>query len=554
MLIFVVVQMNLKDTTLYKYLIILLILASIPALFSDIMEPDGALYASMSKNIILFKDWFNLYGRGADWLDKPHLTFWISALSFKIFGISSFAYKLPNFLFGLLGAWYLFKLAKDIYDEKTGLISTLIFLSALHIITSTFDVRAEIYITTFTLASIYHYYKAHKQSFWHIVAGSFFAACAILVKGIFVLIPVFAGFIIYWLFTKQYKQLWQPKWWVAILFIFIFITPELYSLYTQFDLHPEKVVFGTTGVSGLKFFFWDSQFGRFFNNGPIKGKGDISFFFHTTLWAFLPWSVLFYAGFINLFKKKNRIQLAPESIIIWASAAVTFLIFSLSKFQLPHYILIIFPQFAIITALFLQKLQLKGLKIFLTIQNVIYVLVVIMLSVLGYFFQFDNYLIAIAILVIIFTAAFLYFKGYKMETIIGRSAFLSIGLMVYLFVFFYPALLKYQSGSEAGKWLKHNYPTAKPAVLNYIDAFSFDFYAPGEVKYLWNYDDLNANKTTENLVLYVSETELPKLKSTHDVKILNSFEYFHISKLTPKFLNKKTRNQVLEHFYLVRVK
>ena len=106
---------------------------------------------------------------------------------------------------------------------------------------------------------------------------------------------------------------------------------------------------------------------------------------------------------------------------------------------------------------------------------------------------------------------------------------------------------------QAGNWLKQNYPTAKPAVLNYIDAFSFDFYAPGEVKYLWNYDDLNKYKTTKDLVIYVSETELPKLKTTYNVKVLNSFEYFHISKLTPKFLNKHTRNQVLEHFYLVKV-
>ncbi|AZI25468.1 glycosyl transferase [Pedobacter sp. G11] len=545
--------MNLKDTTFYKVLIALLVFVSSFALFSGVMEPDGALYASMAKNIIIFEDWFNLYGRGADWLDKPHLTFWIAAAFFKLFGISAFAYKLPNFLFGLLGAWYLYKLAKDIYNEKTGLISAVIFLSALHIGTSTFDVRAEIYITTFTLASIYHYYKAHNQSFWHIVAGSFFAACAILVKGIFVLIPVFAGFIIYWLFTKQYKQLWQPKWWIAIVLIFVFITPELYSLYTQFDLHPEKVVFNRTGVSGLKFFFWDSQFGRFFNNGPIKGKGDISFFLHTTLWAFLPWSVLLYAAVINLFKKKNRVSLAPESIMIWASATVTFLIFSLSKFQLPHYILIIFPQFSIITALYLQKLEIKGLKAFLMVQNIIYALVMLILSALAYFFGFNSYVLAIIILASLFLFAFWFFKGTKTETIIGRSVFLSVGLMIYLFVFFYPAALKYQSGSEAGTWLKQNYPTAKPAVLNYIDAFSFDFYAPGEVKYLWNYDDLNQYKSTKDLVVYVSETELSKLKTLYNVKVLNSFEYFHISKLTPKFLNKNTRNQVLEHFYLVKV-
>ncbi|MGA9651278.1 ArnT family glycosyltransferase [Pedobacter sp.] len=545
--------MNLKDTTLYKFLIVLLVLASIPALFSGVMEPDGALYASMSKNIILFKDWFNLYGRGADWLDKPHLTFWLAATSFKIFGISAFAYKLPSFLFGLLGTWYLYKLAKDIYDAKTGLISAVIFLSALHIITSTFDVRAEIYITTFTLASIYHFYKAHKGSFWHVVAGSFFAACAIMIKGIFVLIPVFAGFIIYWLFTKQYKQLWQPKWWIAILAIFVFITPELYSLYTQFDLHPEKIVLERTGVSGLKFFFWDSQFGRFFNSGPIKGKGDISFFLHTTLWAFLPWSILFYTAVVNLFKRKNRVNLAPESIMIWASAAVTFLIFSLSKFQLPHYILIIFPQFSIITALYLKKLEERGLKIFFTVQSILFVLIIALLSALSFFYDFENPYLIVGILVIVLAAAFLLFKGVKLETIIARSAFASVGLMLFLFIFFYPALMKYQSGSEAGEWLKKNYPTAKPAVLNYIDAFSFDFYAPGEVKYLHNYGDLDKIKSTQDLVIYVPETELLKLKTEYNAEVLKSFEYFHITKLTGKFLNAQTRNQVLEHFYLVKL-
>jgi len=545
--------MNLKDTTLYKLLILTLTLVSIPALFGGIMEPDGALYASMSKNIILFKDWFNLYGRGADWLDKPHLTFWITAASFKLFGISSFAYKLPSFLFGLLGAWYLYKLAKNIYDEKTGLISALIFLSALHIITSTFDVRAEIYITTFTLASIYHFYKAHKYSLWHVVAGSFFAACAILIKGIFVLIPVFAGFIIYWLLTKQYKQLLNPRWYISIILILVFITPELYALYTQFDLHPEKIIFERTGVSGLKFFFWDSQFGRFFNNGPIKGKGDISFFLHTTLWAFLPWSILFYAAVVNLFKKKNRENLAPESIIIWASAAVTFLIFSLSKFQLPHYILIIFPQFSIITALFLQKLEEKTLRIFLTIQNVVLIIMLILLLAIWFFFGFEHTYVVLFLILACGVFTFACIKGEAIKTLIGRSAMISITLALFLFIFFYPSILKYQSGMQAGNWLKENYPTAKPAVLNYIDAFSFDFYAPGEVKYFYSYAGLNKNKAVKDLVIYVPEAELSKLKREYNAEILKTFEYFHITKLTGKFLNAGTRQKVLERFYLVKI-
>lgn len=545
--------MNIKDTTLYKLLIALIVLVSTFALFGGIMEPDSALYASIAKNMVLRNDWVNIYVRGVDWLDKPHLTFWLAAASFKIFGINAFAYKLPSFLAGLLGAWYLYKLAKSIYSEKTGLISALILLTSLHILISTFDVRAEVYITTFTLAAIYHYYKAHQSAFWHIVAGSFFVACAIMIKGIFVLIPVFGGFIIYWLLTKQFKQLLKLKWWLAIVLIFIFIIPELYTLYLQFDLHPKKLVFGKTGVSGLKFFFWDSQFGRFFNNGPIKGKGDVSFFLHTTLWAFLPWSILFYSAVVALFKKKNRNNLPPESIMIWTSAAITFLLFSLSKFQLPHYILIILPQFAIITALYLQKLESKSLKVFFTIQNVLAVLITLILSLVAVAFGFKNNYLAIAILVVILIVSFLVFKGIQTETILARSTFISVSLMFFLSIFFYPSLLKYESGMEAGNWLKTNYPEAKASVFMYPDAYSFDFYAPGEPKYFWNYEALDKFRGDENLVVYIPEAELPKLKKDYGAEVLKSFEYYHITKLSPKFINAKTRPQLLEHFYLVKL-
>lgn len=545
--------MNLKDTQLYKFLIILIAAVSTLALFGGIMEPDSSLYASIAKNMVLRDDWANIYVRGVDWLDKPHLTFWLAAISFKIFGITAFAYKLPSFLFGLLGAYYVYKLAKDIYNEKTALISSLIFLSSLHILVSTFDVRAEVYITTFTLAAIYHYYKAHSGTFWHIVLGSLFAGCAIMIKGIFVLIPVFGGFIIYWLLTNQWKQLLKLKWWLAILLILIFITPELYTLYVQWDLHPEKLFFGKHNTSGIKFFFWDSQFGRFFNSGPVKGKGDIFFFLHTTLWAFLPWSILFYTAVFNLFKKKNRLALPPETIIIWASATITFLLFSLSKFQLPHYILIILPQFAIITALYIQKLEGKNLKVFLTIQNALAILIVALLATIAVFFDFNQHYIAVATLIALLVISFAWFKGLKIETLLARSAFISIGLMIYLAVFFYPSALKYESGMQAGIWLKENHPEAKPAVLIDGEPFSFDFYAQGEPIYFWNFDELSQYKAKQNLILYVRESHLASLKTAYNVEVLKTFQYYHITKLTAKFINNKTRPEVLENVYLVKL-
>lgn len=540
------------ENKLYLLLIILVTILSAVALFGDLMEPDGALYATIAKTIVLKNDWINLYLRGEDWLDKPHLTFWLAAASYKIFGISAFAYKLPSFLAGLLGCWYLYLFTKAIYNQKTALISVLIFSTALHLIISSFDVRAETYITAFIIASIYHYYKAQQHSFWHIVAGSFFAACAIMIKGIFVLIPVFAGFLMYWAVSKQYKELLKPKWWIALILIFIFIIPELYALYVQFDLHPEKIVFGQQGVSGLKFFFWDSQFGRFFNNGPIRGKGDVSFFLHTTLWAFLPWSVLFYTAIAQLVKKKNRDKIPMEGIIIWASALVSFLIFSFSKFQLPHYILLIFPQFAILTAAYLSQLESKAISVFFRIQNVLFLIITAVLSSLALLFHVPYPFLCIGSLLLLLILAFVLFKGTSVQTIMARSTLLSISLMGFLYLFFYPALLEYQAGMKAGKWLQEQYPGTQAKILmNVSDAFGF--YAPGEVGYLSGYDALEKEKKVKGMVVFVPEAEFSVLKTIYHAQILKSFDYFHITRLKAKFLNYHTRSQVIERFYLVKI-
>nr|WP_068889294.1 glycosyltransferase family 39 protein [Pedobacter panaciterrae] len=548
------ISLKLSESRCYEVLIWVLIAVSCLSLFNEVMEPDGALYATISKNIIIRKDWFNLYVHGKDWLDKPHLPFWLAAASFKLFGISAFAYKLPSLLISLMGTFYLYRFTKDHFNRQTALITTIIFLSGLHVLISNSDVRAEAYLAAFVTAAIYHYDKARQKSLQHIVAGSFFAACAVMVKGIFVLIPVFGGFIIYWALTHQLKEFLKPKWWIAIALILIFITPELYSLYIQFDLHPEKTVFGQQGVSGLKFFFWDSQFGRFFNTGPIKGKGDLSFFLHTTLWAFLPWSVLFYAGVIDSCKKRSRSVLPPEIIIIWSSALITFLLFSFSKFQLPHYILVIFPQFSIITALYLVRISEKGIKTFLVVQNVIFLIVILLLGSITVCFHFQLYGIAILILLITTVSAFILFKGASVQTIINRGAILSIGIMSFLYLLFYPSILKYQSGMEAGKWLQANQSKANPAVFRYEHAFSFDFYANGEVKYLYDDADLEKARLQKNMTIYTYESELQYLKSKYDIKILKRFDYYHVTKLKGKFILAESRPSVLEHFYLITIK
>ena len=454
---------NQLTKTSFLFLLGLVICLNFTGLFNEIMEPDGTIYAALAKQIAKSGNWLFLWVNGADWLDKPHLPFWLAALSFKIFGYTAFAYKLPSFILFVVSIYYCYRLAAVIYSKEIARLATLIYGSALHIIISNFDGKVEIYLTAFVIAAMYHMYRAFESKwFWQIVAAALFAACAVMTKGIFVLITISAGFVIYWIRTKQWKEFINSKWYLFVLLVLIFILPELYSLYLQFDLHPEKIVYGKTNVSGLRFFFWDSQFGRFFNNGPIKGEGDLSFFLHTTLWAILPWSVLLLLAIINFFKKKNLTEPALQRWIIGGSALFSFIMFTVSKFQLPHYIVILIPHFAMMTAAYLlESTSEKAMKRIHVFQTVLFVLVFAAVIGIIIIYSFDSALLFFIVFGVIAAVTFFYKTENTLLAVLKKNVGFAVLVAIFLNCLFYPALLKYQAGMMAGKWLNQQTSQSK---------------------------------------------------------------------------------------------
>ncbi|MFT3932181.1 MAG: glycosyltransferase family 39 protein [Chitinophagaceae bacterium] len=524
---------------------------NIPALFTTILEPDGALYASIAKTMAQSNDFINLKVDNKDWLDKPHFPFWMAAFSYKIFGINSFAYKLPAFLFWLMGLLYTFRFAKILYNQQTARIAVLIYITTAHLVISNNDVRAEPYLTGLIIAAVYHFYLASSKKYsWHLIAGAAMAACAIMTKGPFVLITIGAGFIIDWIIKKKWQEFAQPRWWLAIVLTGIFILPEIACLFWQFDLHPEKTVFNQHRVSGIRFFFWDSQFGRFFNTGPIKGDGDYFFYFHTFLWAFLPWSLVAAIAFAWRFKNYKNDLINGEYINLGA-VCISFAIFSLSRFQLPHYINILYPFVAIITAQFLlasaKSKRINGLQ---KLQLVIGVLMIAVVFCLVILFQAGN--VWLILLWTVFIAGLLFFlpAKEKLASLIKCTCLSAAFVYGMLNMFFYPALLEYQSGSKAAFYANRNYPNQKLVQLN-TSSYSLAFYAKTNVEY-YNADEVKKIKTP--MLVYCTQEELNSLdKKTFNIQLLQSFPHFHISQLSLPFINYKTRPATLETFVLAKI-
>lgn len=538
---------NQLSKTSFTILLGFVIFLNLTGLFNEILEPDGTLYAGLAKQIAKSGNWLDLWINSADWLDKPHLPFWLAAISFKVFGISAFAYKLPSFILFIVSIAYCYKLTAVIYSKEIARVSTLVYASALHIIISNFDGKVEIYLTAFVIAAMYHMYKAfEKKWFWHIVVAAFFAACAVMTKGIFALITIAAGFVIYWIRTKQWSEFFKLKWYVFVLLVFIFILPELYSLYAQFDLHPEKTVFGKTNVSGLRFFFWDSQFGRFFNNGPIKGKGDLSFFLHTSLWAFIPWSIVLLLAIINMFRRKRSV-VNYNRWIIGGTVIISFLMFSVSKFQLPHYIVILFPHFAMITAAYLvEEVSEKALKRINVFQTGLFILLIAAIVWIIVIYSFNSFIWFLIVLGVIAAATLFYKPGNMLLVLLKKNIGFALLLAIFLNCLFYPSILRYQAGMMAGKWLNKQHITQEVTLYKCLSS-SFDFYYNGKVNYSDPPVTAINNLTRDSMLLFSTLTDLKDI--SHDsvnVHIFKIFPYFHVSQVNGKFINQKTRTAVLD--------
>lgn len=573
------IKTNLKEgVPSYRWLQILIALAvfaNLSPLFITVLGPDGALYASISKTMALSNDYVNLVAEGRDWLDKPHFPFWITAFSFEIFGVHGWSYKLPGIIFLLMGGWYTYLYGWKLYNKQAGLVAALILLTAEHILLSSNDVRAEPYLTGLIIGAVFHFVCLHENyRFRHLVLGSLFTACAVMTKGIFALLPIGGAIIGHLVLIGEWKQLLRLRWIGAILLSLVFIIPELYCLWLQFDIHPEKTVFGQNGVSGIRFFFWDSQFGRFFNTGPIKGKGDLSFFIHTTLWAFLPWSILLFIAIGQRFSKFRNRNLEWYSFF---AAMPTFLLFSLSRFQLPHYMNIVFPFFAVLTADYLLKVKLsRKLERIFRLQTVLVILLFVAAFALQIIYEPARWgwlLLAGGVLgVITLTPRNNQLLSRRIITI---SAGGIIAINLYLFWILYPDLLRYQSGSEAAFIANRDYPDVPMVQFRHKYSYPLEFYLDAPLITI-DTPGTRLGDTTliplPGIIIPDTSADLgrltpPYLVYTPDVavsdtstavagagslgdKVVSVLPNFRISRLNGKFINKKRRLSQVEWYTL----
>jgi len=535
----------------YKYVLVIagILIVYIFNLFVDVMDVDASQYASISMEMSQNGSYLEVYHLGEDYLDKPPLLFWLSASSMSLFGYSNFAHKLPSVLLALLGLYSTFQFARIYYSKKVATYAALMLASTQALFLITNDLRTDTNLMVFVIFSIWQLSLfVRRATWWNFLLGFTGVALAMMAKGPIGIVTIAFALGTDFIIRKEWKMIFNWRWILGLVWVAILLGPMTYGLYTQFDMHPEKIAYGLEGPSGVKFFYWTQSFGRITGESQWDNGAGYFFFFHSILWDMQPWVLYFILGLfavIRLYIKGGASS--QKEFITLGGFILTFLALSMSKYKLPHYIFVTFPFAAIIAANYL--LEMKG-KWMLYVQGFFNVLFWLVCAFgLIWVFPIQNIWLPLVLIVLCVASWWAFFKGKEVSSRIFFSAIITaIGFNLLLASHFYPNLIGgYQSPGHASKLARENGKEKGEFYYFAMHSHSLDFYygsivpkVPSLFKGLdkgdWVYTDSKGKD-------YIEKMEL-------NMKVVHELPHYPVTGLKFEFLIAETRPKTLETMYI----
>jgi 4-amino-4-deoxy-L-arabinose transferase-like glycosyltransferase len=559
-----------NEKIFFSLTIILLLIAYTFGLSIDVTR-DASKYAYISKEIALHGNWLNVMILGEPYYQKPQLLFWLSAISFKIFGISNFTFKLPVFIYSLVGFYAVFRLGKSLFNTKIGILSSLIVMFSVISFLYNMDIHTDIVLMTNVALSLWMLIEYLKQKKLAFLIGSGVAlGLSLLTKGPFgVIIPFFAvaGFLFS---TKKIESFFNWGWVFILLIAFVIAAPAVIPLCLN------------QGIKGLKFFLWDNNFRRVI--GDYKGSiNDPIFYFHNISYLFLPWSIVLFSGIFFQFKKFFKRKNSPSDHFVFWSTWVFFILISISKNKLPNYLLSLVPLLSIITAKGWETIYEEKLPKLILSHKILLYLIWVTIFVLPIFILPGMNLVIWFINGSLFLVAFLFLKSEIPEKKLFLQTLLTATCMsLILNLHIYIKLFNLQGAPVAAKIInveswknekvfflypkdiiirEDNISTSQNSEDRFTDIltelhfyrnYEFMFYCNSPVIYVEHIDELPEIINQSCCWIYTDEAGKDEVNKYYSKKTITPIPHFNLKKIS-LYLNPKTKDSSIERMYLLHL-
>lgn len=305
----------------------------------DLWESDEARYAELGREMLdsgSFSHWVIPRLNYVIYLEKPPLYYWLTAISFAVFGVCEAAARLVPAVFGTLSVLIAFALGREMWgDEKAGFWSGLVLATSLMFFALSRVILVDMVLCFGVMLAVWGAWSLRAGRDWGLYA--FWVGCAVgfLTKG--VLGPGLAAMsvVLFAALAGEWRLLGRLLDWRG---------PSLFVLLCA----PWVVAAALLHKGFITYFFWDEQVGRLLTTKHQRFQ-PWWYFFALVPGAFFPWIALLPWCVGRTFPRGAWRK--PEARP-WLLAAVwfvgMFVFFTLSRSKMMHYALPMLPPLALL--------------------------------------------------------------------------------------------------------------------------------------------------------------------------------------------------------------
>ncbi|MGQ9897948.1 MAG: ArnT family glycosyltransferase [Acidobacteriota bacterium] len=323
-----------------------------------LMDDVDAAQAQIARTMLVTGDWVTPRLNGIAYLEKPPLKYWLIALSFRVFGVSDWAARLPIGLGAVALCWLTFRMGRWAFGARAGFYAGLVLATSIGLFLFTRVLIADVLLTLSIAAAMWSFLRALEPDERHSRRwSSLLAVClaaGFLFKGFIGVVFPLAAMGLYALGTRQWRErdFWRRLSPITSALVVVGLSAPWFI--AAMVSNPPWFDMALTSEPGkYRGFFWFFVFNehvlRFLGRRYPRDYNTVPqlWFWGAHLIWFFPWS-LFLPGVARLRltrRPDTRAERMTLLAVLWIGFVMLFFSFSTTQ---EYYSLPIYPAVALL--------------------------------------------------------------------------------------------------------------------------------------------------------------------------------------------------------------
>jgi 4-amino-4-deoxy-L-arabinose transferase-like glycosyltransferase len=338
----------------HYYLIVVLVATAVYAgcMISppSLMDDVDAVQAQIARNMLTSGDWVTARLDGIAYLEKAPLIYWLIAGSYKIFGVSDWAARVPIVLAAIALAWLTAAFGTWAFGRQAGFYAGLCMSTCFGLFLFTRILIPDVMLTASIALSMWAFLRAidetePRQRWWALLLAASLGTSLLFKSLVGIVFPIAAALI----YLGVTRQLFQAKIWKSLhplsgVLVALLIAAPWHVLaalrnppYFDFTMHSAAGEYH----GFLWFYFINEQLLRFLNLRYPRDYDTVPrlyFWLFHLLWLF-PWSVYLPAVAKLNYKPIDRAGKTRLLALCWTGFILVFFTFSTTQeyYSMPCY-------------------------------------------------------------------------------------------------------------------------------------------------------------------------------------------------------------------------